>query len=790
MKSIIFFILLFVSFCGFSQTDDGTLRIIDWKTIVKNVVLVNDSTYIFDADPIDLNDKGAMEREIGNYFVDFVGNRYKIIDSTLTTITVLDEYRKNVAPQSDQLGRVYQSVGEGEMEYVGGVDLTVLDELSKWKVQAADNQYWWELINSRNPYMGIINAPTIDKNGDGSLTIHDDGDYIFNEQTDGKGKSVKIENVPDTTLTVTDNAVSYIYIDFNDGNPFYTFTSDQTIFFNDATKLFVVRVTRLGIKLHFEEYGDYAVLLSNKHLYKDLSLTTFQRQSGLILSTTGTRISNISAGSAWFSIVKFSLDANISGSAGILYEYYLSSGVWNYQIVTSYDNLYYSDGTDRQLLNNNKFVAKYFFRDVGDDNEAYYFHGEQYNTEAEAKNEIMPVPPPTVNAHAIYVGKIVIKQAATTGTAYPRVWEGAIQSAGVFNHFDLSLESLSWTGSGHYDGESKIAAFDSTGFAITIDDNSIEWDSAFAHIALDKDTSMTNELITSVTYSGDSLRISEGGNNWAVEILSGSESTPTNGYINTVFEPTDNFSFTFPQNMGTENYFLWLRAYQNSIINGDSVQVSVGVKNLQKTVSGFSVDLKYDSCYVSYLAIDTSDWRLFTFENYVTWADTATTDTFGIVKPDGTTMYVNNGIISAFVASAIQLGVVKVDNSSIVIAEDGTISAMGADVNYTVQTLSGTTPTWDVDNGANAKITLTGNTTITMDGISAGETGNLTVINGTSTYTLNVIGYTNAISKVIGTPGNYTKLNVTGTSGKHDEFSWYYDGNVLIWNGNLEYIKQ
>jgi hypothetical protein len=247
---------------------------------------------------------------------------------------------------------------------------------------------------------------------------------------------------------------------------------------------------------------------------------------------------------------------------------------------------------------------------------------------------------------------------------------------------------------------------------------------------------------------------------------------------------------TWPMNMSSNNYMLLVWSYYDLVDGSDTLRVINGTKNFTKTVSGFDIDLKNDSCYVGYFAVDSTDWKLFTFENYVTWADTATTDTFGIVKPDGTTMYVNNGIISAFVASAIQLGVVKVDNSSIVISEDGTISAMGADVNYTVQTLSGTTPIWDVNNGANAKITLTGNTTITMDGISVGETGNLTVINGTSTYTLNVTGYTNAISKVIGTQGNYTKLNVTVTAGKHDVFSWYYDGNVLIWNGNLEYIKQ
>ena len=140
MKRLLF-ILFLLPVWLFAQPDgDGTLREIDWKTYVENVQYLTDSTYQFDASPIDFNDKGSWTREIGNYFVDFVGNRYLITGSDATTITVLDEYRKWVAPQSGQIGRVYQSVLGGYFKYVGGVDITSVDELSRWKIQAADNE--------------------------------------------------------------------------------------------------------------------------------------------------------------------------------------------------------------------------------------------------------------------------------------------------------------------------------------------------------------------------------------------------------------------------------------------------------------------------------------------------------------------------------------------------------------------------------------------------------------------------------------------------------------------------
>lgn len=55
------------------------------------------------------------------------------------------------------------------------------------------------------------------------------------------------------------------------------------------------------------------------------------------------------------------------------------------------------------------------------------------------------------------------------------------------------------------------------------------------------------------------------------------------------------------------------------------------------------------------------------------------------------------------------------------------------------------------------------NTTIPLTNFSDGQSGSLTVTNAATQYTLNIVqsGSVNAISKSIGTTGNYTKLNTT-----------------------------
>ena len=104
--------------------------------------------------------------------------------------------------------------------------------------------------------------------------------------------------------------------------------------------------------------------------------------------------------------------------------------------------------------------------------------------------------------------------------------------------------------------------------------------------------------------------------------------------------------------------------------------------------------------------------------------------------------------------------------------------------NTTVQTLTTTTPTWNATNGINAKITLIGNTTITLSNLVAGMTGNLTVTNAATLYTLTFSGYTNKLSN-----GIYSAANQAILSGdsKIDMISWYYDGTYLIWNGSQNY---
>jgi hypothetical protein len=169
-----------------------------------------------------------------------------------------------------------------------------------------------------------------------------------------------------------------------------------------------------------------------------------------------------------------------------------------------------------------------------------------------------------------------------------------------------------------------------------------------------------------------------------------------------------------------------------------------------------------------------------TLGSYIT--STGLTNTLSGYQSTSPRTTVGNNLYTLPNPSAVTLLRINADNS--VSTRTMAQSRDDLGINFNVQALSGTTPSWVGTSGLNATITLSGNTSITLSGLIAGQTGNLTVTNASTTYTLSFSGYTNKIS-----PSVYSSANTVVTSGgsKIDVYSWYYDGTYLIWNGTLNY---
>jgi hypothetical protein len=91
-----------------------------------------------------------------------------------------------------------------------------------------------------------------------------------------------------------------------------------------------------------------------------------------------------------------------------------------------------------------------------------------------------------------------------------------------------------------------------------------------------------------------------------------------------------------------------------------------------------------------------------------------------------------------------------------------------------------------MSNGINAKITLSGNTTITLSNVPSGYSGNLTVMNAATAYTITFAGtgYTFKISPTLDASSG--AITMSGWS-NIDVLSWYFDGTYIIINGTFGY---
>jgi hypothetical protein len=98
-----------------------------------------------------------------------------------------------------------------------------------------------------------------------------------------------------------------------------------------------------------------------------------------------------------------------------------------------------------------------------------------------------------------------------------------------------------------------------------------------------------------------------------------------------------------------------------------------------------------------------------------------------------------------------------------------------------IQTLTGTTPTWNLDNGEEATWTLSGNSTLAISNATGVCYGALTIINtsGTSTLTL-------PAGSIVGNFGAGS-IDVTGAAGLKHVLCFRYDGTNFFWKKDKNY---
>lgn len=283
---------------------------------------------------------------------------------------------------------------------------------------------------------GLIAGGIITDSGAGQIDVAAGRGYI--RATDNHtAELLAFDFSAEVNLGTTADSPNYVLIEYNGGSP--QVRIDTTIPPLAEDEFLLGRLYNEGGTLHIanapERIDGFAQHVH--HRFEDVDgLIRAHAIGGLILGEGGTRNVTVTAGEMYEGINEFDISAINTGAADRFDAYY-DRGTWTKVATQSqYDNLQYDLAGVLTAIPNNKWVSHWFY--VESDGELVMIYGNAiYNNLASA--QLAPVPsqaPGRVELHGIIVGRILIQQAAGSGTV-ESAFTSIFTSAGVTDHGDL-----------------------------------------------------------------------------------------------------------------------------------------------------------------------------------------------------------------------------------------------------------------------------------------------------------------------------------------------------------------
>jgi len=799
------------------------LPTVAWRTYARDVILLTEetilspATYRISVQPIDINDLGAAtaEKQIGFYFKDYVGHTYTIIAYTSTTIDVSDDFRCGVGAQSERQAVVYKSVGDGLSPYLAPIYYRHLDKSALEYSRQAELDILWRLKQNKLTCTGVKTAnytanpfeliPCDISDGSFAITLPDspqDETIVF----------VKLNVVNDSNAGVAS---------------VLTLATSGTDHFNTPTGTVEIYMYMFG------EYAQMQYCASTGVWTTFISAATynFATQFPGIDATTPimaedisinylTRVLTITPPLGYF---------NVFTDGGGVITRFRKVGTINFPAFTDTTGIWYfyfnnlGQAVTTQTAWNDFSIIASVYRILWN-NLLYGFIVTSANATIGATY--------TNNGHTYTVVDTIaagtyLRMSCSTGLPLTSgtltKTSGTGDSTITFSAFTESEKSV---------GED----FECHENTISADDHA--WKHKFGAIWFSGQDCFHNMLtsgIPNVSGLNTCIGLSGGMNfddnlSWPVINGTGTDKWTQDLGTNTasLLTTLTGGKFAVRYQAGSSVYNLPTTRFPFAFSANNIIEfiTSTGVRT-EVTHTNFTVYYLYSfpdprmgltiksiSSGVQYSSFDPTSLAL-TNANSSSWNDIKViypTLNDGEIRPLYRLIYESRTGYDVAVKKAALRDVADIRTERFVVlsqgagaagdhtslsnltwgnsAHTGTIntiaifngSGAASYINFTVQALSGTTVSWDANSGINATLTLSGNTTITLSNLVVGTSGNIRITNASTAYTLTVSGYTNHRTPSCYIAASDQLLTSAGGS-KEDIFSWYYDGNVLTWNG-------
>lgn len=259
---------------------------------------------------------------------------------------------------------------------------------------------------------GVITGGGITDDADGTITVAAGTGFI--RATDSDVAELLAINWPaesGVNVAVADGAVTYLYVEYNGGTPRLKTDASERSNFN--TNILLGSIARDGFELHLNANSRaFQNNYTGNNCRRLMATQFFARESGGILTETGTRNIIISAGAWWECVTRFTTPVFNSADAD-RFRYHHRDGIGGWTLnagQSQINNTQWDDGDGGLAdLSNNKYGIGWVYLEMDGDVDILYGQGDYTITEANEAPHPSTVPD-SVAAHGRLLGRIIIKK--------------------------------------------------------------------------------------------------------------------------------------------------------------------------------------------------------------------------------------------------------------------------------------------------------------------------------------------------------------------------------------------
>jgi len=282
---------------------------------------------------------------------------------------------------------------------------------------------------------GVIKDMLLSDGGSGTLDVDSGSGFIRISNSD-ISQLVSFDYTGVTGEALVDNALNWIYLDYNSGTPIV----DTTVTFSDIdlhSEIILGRVYRIGTELHILQAGQRMADYNTIDCKRAFEVDGFSHATGSVTSAgTGIRTIDVTEGVWYCAHNRIVTPAVDTGAGGDFTYWYNVAGVLTADpLETQINNTQYDDGTDLATLTNNRYGVHWVYLDP--DGHVHIQVGTGDYLLAGAQAALVPIPPAFISSVCFLIAKIIIQKSAAAFQSVSTTFETEYIYATPVDHNDL-----------------------------------------------------------------------------------------------------------------------------------------------------------------------------------------------------------------------------------------------------------------------------------------------------------------------------------------------------------------